>query len=276
MARKGTAQAFRLLERAGFHLTRVGAWDPVPDTRVLGDVAGRRRELVGVDMRDAAQQMILNDLMAYKAEYDRIDEWYDLDNPMYGRIDAEVYYAMIRRLRPRTIVEIGSGNSTRIAVNAVKANGEGRVICMDPQPRADITDLPITWLKSRVEDVALANFSDLRDGDILFIDSSHVLRTGGDVQQEYLEILPRLKAGVVVHIHDIFLPVEYPGDWLLNMRMFPTEQYMLQAFLAFNSAFEVLWGSQHMHLFHPDLLAAGFASYRRDLSPGSFWIRRVR
>ena len=117
----------------------------------------------------------------------------------------------------------------------------------------------------------------LEAGDVLFIDSSHMLRIGSDVQFEYLEILPRLKPGVIVHIHDIFLPAEYPRNWVHDKHIFWNEQYLLQAFLAFNASFEVLWGGSWMHLNHPAELESAFQSYKRENQwPGSFWIRRVQ
>jgi hypothetical protein len=114
----------------------------------------------------------------------------------------------------------------------------------------------------------------LGENDILFIDSTHVLRIGSDVQYEFLEVLPRLRPGVYVHIHDIFMPAEYPEAWVRREHRFWTEQYLLQAFLCYNGAFEVIWAGSYMHLKHPDELAAAFASYGPGRHPGSFWIRR--
>jgi len=116
----------------------------------------------------------------------------------------------------------------------------------------------------KVEEVDLSQFDELKQNDILFIDSSHVLRIGNDVQYEYLEVLPRINKGIIIHIHDIFLPMEYPKNWVLKMHRFWSEQYLLQAFLAFNSAFEILWAGSYMHLRHPDQLEKAFSSYNRD------------
>ncbi len=118
-------------------------------------------------------------------------------------------------------------------------------------------------------------FQELGENDVLFVDSTHAVRCGGDVNQIYLEILPRTRTGVVVHVHDIFLPAEYPKKWLLEEHIFWTEQYLLQAFLAFNRAFEVLWGGSYMHLEHSSELARHFPCYRNDAWPGSFWMRRA-
>jgi hypothetical protein len=131
-------------------------------------------------------------------------------------------------------------------------------------------------VREPLQDVDLAVFERLERNDILFIDSTHVLKTGSDVQLEYLEILPRLASGVIVHIHDIFLPAEYPKAWLTDEHIFWNEQYLLQAFLAFNKGFEVLWAGSFMHLNHSDKLRDSFPGYAPERSwPGSFWLRRI-
>jgi len=120
-------------------------------------------------------------------------------------------------------------------------------------------------------------FAKLKENDILFIDSSHVLKIGSDVQYEYLDILPRLSKGVIVHVHNIFLPAEYPKEWVLKDYTFWTEQYLLQAFLAFNDSFEVLWAGNYMHLKYPNELEDAFSSYKRDERLiGSFWMRKIK
>ena len=110
----------------------------------------------------------------------------------------------------------------------------------------------------------------------MFIDSSHVLKIGSDVQYELLEIIPRLKLGVIIHFHDIFLPSEYPREWVMKQHIFWNEQYLLQAFLAFNSSFEVFWSSSFMNARHDDLLDKAFISSRPgSVRPCSFWIHRL-
>jgi len=132
-------------------------------------------------------------------------------------------------------------------------------------------------IPKKVQDIPLSEFKKLSENDILFIDSSHVLKIGSDVQYLYLEVLPRLNKGVIVHAHDIFLPAEYPKEWVLKNYIFWNEQYLLQAFLAFNNSFEVLWAGSYMHLRHPDKLEEAFSSYKRDkIWPSSFWIRKIK
>lgn len=103
------------------------------------------------------------------------------------------------------------------------------------------------------------------------------MKTGGDVQYLYLELLPRLNKGVVIHIHDIFLPAEYKKNWILKESIFWTEQYLLQAFLIFNNSFEIIWGGSYMHLKHSNRLEKAFNSYNKEKTwPGSFWIKKLK
>jgi len=128
---------------------------------------------------------------------------------------------------------------------------------------------------AKIQDVPSSRFNELNENDILFIDSSHVLMIGSDVQYEYLNIMPKLNKGVLVHIHDIFLPAEYPKEWILEDFRFWNEQYLLQAFLIYNQAFEVLWMGNFMNLMHSNELETAFSSYEKGkISPGSFWMRK--
>jgi hypothetical protein len=191
---------------------------------------------------------------------------------------------MIRYFKPKKIIEIGSGFSTYISARAALMNKEKDVvntelIAVEPFPNDTLKrGFPglSALIQKPLEQVDLDLFLSLEANDILFIDSTHVLKIGGDVKYLYLEILPRLRNGVIVHSHDIFLPREYPKSWVIDNHWFWTEQYLLQAFLAFNSAFEILWASQYMSRKYPNESSFVFPSYRKDslLGPGSFWIKR--
>ena len=132
----------------------------------------------------------------------------------FPRLDAAAAYAMVRLSRPRRIVEVGSGHSTRFLARAA-ADGEldARITAIDPLPRATITGLPIDILRLPVQQAGEAPFQDLAAGDIVFIDSSHQLKPGSDVEFLMNRVLPRLPAGIHLHFHDIFLPDDYPADW---------------------------------------------------------------
>jgi hypothetical protein len=116
-------------------------------------------------------------------------------------------------------------------------------------------------------------FERLEAGDILFIDSSHVVKTGSDVNYLFLEVLPRLKPGVVIHVHDIFLPHEFPKAWVMDLHLFWTEQYLLQAFLTHNAEFEVLFANAYMGARHQTEMQRTFPR-SQWWGGGSFWLRR--
>jgi hypothetical protein len=139
--------------------------------------------------------------------------------------------------------------------------------------------LPITLVRERVERLGLELFDGLQANDVLFIDSSHVATFGGDVCREFLEILPRLHRGVWIHVHDIFFPHDYPADWLIELRQAWNEQYMLEAFLAFNTAFKPALALHWLWSDHRDELRASWPASIVDAvgaqGPASFWMTRI-
>jgi len=160
---------------------------------------------------------------------------------------------MVRYFKPRLIIEVGSGFSSLVMGRAAAKNGNAPLVCVEPFPREFLRErFPglQTLVERNVEQIDLEFFSQLRSGDILFIDTSHTVRIGGDVNYLFLEVLPRLNPGVIVHVHDIFLPFEYRRDWVLDEFRFWTEQYLLQAFLTFNSEFEVLLANYFLTHYH--------------------------
>ncbi len=241
-------------------------------------------------MNEKKQIQLLNQFLRFKGEYDSFPKnktskphEYYLKNPNFGPVDAEILYCMIRHFKPKKMVEIGSGFSTLLSAQAILKNEEDygqktELIAIEPYPNEILkSGFPglSRLIPEKSEKTDFSLFNELKENDILFIDSSHVLKIGNDVYFEYLEILPRLRKGVIVHIHDIFLPFEYPKEWVLNMHRFFNEQYLLQAFLSFNSAFEVLWAGAYMHLKYPSKLEEAFSSYdKKSVQPGSFWITR--
>jgi hypothetical protein len=199
-----------------------------------------------------------------------------LNNGLFGGLDALVAYCMVRHFRPRLIVEIGSGFSSLILGEALSQNNDPNLVCIDPSPQPFLKENfrgLNSLIEKRVQDIDLDFFSQLNPGDILFIDSSHTVKIGGDVNYLFLEVLPRLKPGVIVHVHDIFLPFDYPREWVLHQHRFWTEQYLLQAFLIFNSDFEVLMANNYLNNYRREDLKATFPTLR-SWRGGSFWIRR--
>jgi len=263
---------FELWQKRGLHVIKADYRSPIPDTRQLSDAVWMRpTDLIGVDMNDGEQLALMNAIAAKcKTEYDAFprDATSDpheffLDNGNFTAVDAEMLYGMVRHFRPNRIVEVGSGYSTLLTAQAVRKNEKEHndaceFIAIEPYPRPMISgDIPgLTQLATeRVESISLAEFEVLGDNDILFLDTTHVVKIGGDLQYEFLEILPRLKRN-----------------------RFWNEQFLLQAFLAFNENFEVIWAGQYMLQNHPNALRKAFKSFDEGLGmgAGSFWIRRTR
>ena len=160
------------------------------------------------------------------------------------------------------------------------AGRPGRVTCIEPYPERRLTEAGIAMelVREPVERVPLERFTELQEGDVLFIDSSHVVRFGGDVCREFLDILPAVQPGVWIHVHDIFFPHDYPAEWLMQRRLAFTEQYLLEAFLALNPNFRVEAANHWLLLDHPDAVAALCPEGTRSEEPArtsSFWMRRV-
>lgn len=302
---KVMTSSFRALQRLGITVIPNHYYWPVPD---LHDLEAREwpdnSNLVGFDLNLEKQLQWVRQLTArYRSEWSFSDRptgftEYHYNNGLFEAVDAEMAYSFVRHFKPSKIIEVGGGFSTRILAAALKANrvaGEkdGELITIEPFPSPGLRAIT-NLISTRIQDVDLDLFLSLQDGDILFLDSSHVVSVGSDVVREYLEILPRLQPGVIVHVHDIFLPSDYPRDAVLSNLCFWSEQYLLQAFLTFNPQFEVLWGSSAMQHHHPDVLLESFPrwdhSYRgmrkgvrqflptRDRDrvwPSSFWMRRL-
>lgn len=283
---------YKFFERLGVHVIPVHIYEPIPDRRELGrrkDLWENESELVGIDINSDAQLRLLRDVFpAYRGEYEfpkhktQIASEYYLENGNFGTVDAEVTHSFVRHYLPHKIIEIGSGSSTCLMAKACLMNKErsGRptqLFAVDPYPGEVVSaGFPgLTALKQeKAENVPMEFFLQLAAGDILFIDSSHVVQTGGDVNYLFLEILPRVKPGVIVHAHDIFLPREYPRDWMFKLQRFCGEQYLLQAFLTYNENFKVFWCSSYMHLHHSPELKSLFVSYDGSQWPTSFWMQR--
>jgi hypothetical protein len=261
-----------LSDRWGYHIRPIHYYEPLPDFRAITpEQIQRRREFASIDFRWDEQLRLLGALESYAGELPESE----VHNDYFSGLDAVVYYSLIRHLKPRRIIEIGGGYSTRIAGKALAANQSGRLTCIEPFPeRLNGSSLGIELITKRVEEIDVSFFSSLKANDILFIDSSHTVKFGSDVCYEFLEILPSLKRGVWVHVHDIFFPHDYPAEWLLKRRLALNEQYLLEAFLAFNRGFEVALANYWLALVHVPAVRRLFASAGPSGS-SSFWFYRT-
>lgn len=267
-------------------------YSPVPDTRELGREPARSRiwpadppECPGIDFRGAEQVALARAIGAdspivFPTASTGDPTLYHTGNEMFSLLDAWALQGVLRQFRPQRMIEVGCGFSSLVTaqVNRDFLGCELEFTCIEPYP-PDFLDEGIEGISrlitSPVQEVALARFEQLRSNDVLFIDTSHVAKTGGDVPFLYHEVLPRLRPGVVVHIHDIFLPWDYPEDWVLGGRAW-NEQYLVKSFLAFNRTYEVLLGIGWLCTYRPDVLAGAAPGNRHPKSgPGaSLWLRR--
>lgn len=283
----------KMAAKHGYFLLKNHYYSPIPDPSDIPlNYWQTQSELVGLEINEQKIQSLLSELDPYITEFRESvpnfqtgDETLFLINGSFMAVDAHIYYSFIRYFKPKKIIEIGSGRSTLFAAKANQIN-EGieaikpYLIALDPYPpeylnnNAHISEI----IPQKLQEIDVTFFANLQKNDILFIDSTHVLRTGNDVQMEYCEILPRLAPGVLVHIHDISLPKHYPRVYFDN-ELYWNEQYLLQAFLAFNSKFEILWPGNYMMIKYPEILAKIFPEFqvmRQHFpmsEPTSFWLR---
>ena len=207
--------------------------------------------------------------------------------PGYGEVEAGVLYMMLRHLKPRRVVEVGSGVSTFYTLAALQANRarenvESSMTCVEPYPgdalRSLASEHGVELRQCEVQDAGGAAFEGLSANDVLFIDSSHVSKKDGDVDYLLLEVLPRLGKDVVVHLHDISLPMPAipPEHPLFNAYLFWNEVALVKAFLMFNAAFRIVMCQSHLHRVRPDVLQRLVPFYDpQSHFPSSLWLRKV-
>lgn len=207
---------------------------------------------------------------------------YFFNNPAFGYADGSLLHAVLRHFEPRKIIEIGSGYSSANIVDTLERFPvEGvEVTFIDPYPELliDLLDpkptIQYRIIGERVQDVDVACFESLNRGDLLFIDSTHVLRTGSDVCFELFEILPRLKAGVIVHFHDVFWPFEYPEDWVANQGRSWNEIYALRAFLTNNEDWRIIMFGDFMAKMERDVVLETYPRFFLNTG-GSIWLEKL-
>ncbi len=292
-ARKGWAHVpltRKLLRVAGVFPLREHYYEPVAFPEDLRRPLSQERDLPGLDLNLGGQLALLENLR-YAEELARFPlgpvkksatPRFCYRNGSFEAGDSEVLYSIIRHAKPRRIVEIGSGHSTLMARLAIEKNeaedpdASCRHVCIEPyeQPWLEKTGAEI--VRKRVELCSFDLFDELRENDILFVDSSHVIRPQGDVLFEVLEVLGRLKSGVLIHVHDIFTPRDYPDEWVVRDQKLWTEQYLVEAFLAFNREFSVVAALNHLANDHRDRLAevCPILASEPDAQPRSLWLKR--
>jgi hypothetical protein len=244
-----------------------------PSNAALKKVEHYSKELKHVPLRQAAAQ----------------GQFY-WSNPMFSPLDAVAYYSLIREVKPCRILEVGSGYSTAVAIMAAQQSPHPpEISCIEPYPSDFLLNNErklSSLIKRKVQDVDPALFESLEPGDILFIDSSHCSHLNSDLNFLLFEAIPRVKAGVYIHFHDIFLPSEYPRQWLEEIGIMWNEQYLILAFLMFNQSFKMIWSSsvtgaekskELYEIFQP--LVPDHTAFLQNLGPysgGSLWLHKSK
>lgn len=239
----------------------------------------------GIEMDEAGQLELLGE---FERLYPSIDfpatrqashrYWYE--NPAYSYSDAIMLHCMLRHFRPKRLIEVGSGYSSCAILDTRERHlpGLSELSFIEPYPqllqslirpsdRAEIEIVP-----SRLQDVPLERFRRLEAGDFLFVDSTHVSKTGSDVNYLLFEVLPALRPGVHVHLHDVFWPFEYPKDWVMGGRSW-NEIYVLRAFLQYNASFSIVLMNTFLQKLHAARIAERMPLCFSNAG-GSIWIRR--
>ncbi len=269
-------------DRIGVQLRSTHYYHPTyADTDLPRDVTCPR-SLPGLDL-DEDRQLALLASFRFQDELAQLAEFvsplgFSYDNGQYSHGDADSLYAMIRRYKPKRFFEIGSGNSSRMAHQAMVQNKADdptyncQHVCIEPYEMPWLEQLGPQIIRERVQDLSLDLFDELEAGDILFIDSSHVIRPFGDVLVEFQQIIPRLAAGVLVHVHDIFTPRDYPEKWLRNDRRLWNEQYLLEVLLTNSAKYKTVLALNWMNYRHPETVSDAFPILsKRPSEPGAYW-----
>lgn len=275
-----------LLLRVGVFPIRDHYYEPRFTPSQEDDSSQQERDLPGIHLNEEGQLELLSHF-SYAQELSDVpnekkdNNTFHFNNGMFEAGDAEIWYQMIRHHKPARIVEIGSGNSTLLAQKAIKKNEEDdesyvcHHTCIEPYENPWLEQLEVSVLRQTVESIDPNYFITLEENDILFIDSSHVIRPGGDVLCEYLDIIPRLQGGVVIHIHDIFTPRDYPGRWRDEEVKLWNEQYLLEALITGNSGLSVVLANNFLKHHNFQKLKSAAPKLNESKEPGSFYIKRV-
>lgn len=296
--RKYRFQSFPLFKKiylwVGVYPIRDHYYEPLFNAKLLKKSLRDNRDLPGINFNEKEQLQLLKSFN-YNNELEKIplnkeqkkekNEFCYNEGP-FNSGDAEYLYNIIRYFKPSKIIEIGSGHSTLMARKAIDRNKANDAsyncehICVEPYENNWLEELEIKIIRKKVEDLNTSFFRQLAENDILFIDSSHMIRPQGDVLYEYLELLPILNKGVIIHIHDIFSPKDYPDEWVIDDIRFWNEQYLLEAFLSHNKEFRIIGATNFlMHNYYEEFskkcpILKQQKENGIDREPGSFWIIR--
>ena len=277
-----------LAEAAGYHVHPRRFDSPLP---ILEDIDSgkltRRRPLPAIDLRLDSGRKLVPQLQPFARELDSLP--YDkqegaafwFNNKSFTDFDAAVVYSMLRLLKPKRYVELGCGFSSIVSSQALQRNASEGVTCdavyCDPEPRLPMGGALAygRFVREPVQNAPMELFKSLAAGDVLFIDTSHVLKIQSDVEHELLRILPSLAPGVWIHVHDIFTPYDYPEEWLhRSLRLTANEQYAVECLLSGGDRYQIELPLHCLVRDYPELMKEFFP---RGRNPGqSLWMRKIK
>lgn len=266
-------------------------YSPIPDFK---QIKSKEEELFkepskfieGIDLNEYRQIELLKEFSRFYSEQpfskNKVeDSRYYFENEMYSYGDGIILYSMLRKLKPKRIIEIGSGYTSALMldVNEMFFGNSIKFTFIDPYcerlksliRKNDSSNIEL--IEKEVQEVIIDKFKDLESGDILFIDSSHVSKINSDVNYEIFKILPNLKKGVYIHFHDIFYPFEYPKEWIYEGRAW-NESYFIRCFLQYNYSFRIEYFTHYMSLYNKDMLKE-FLPLTLKNHGASLWIKKV-
>lgn len=275
-------------DRTLLHVPPGHPYSPIPSAadraRAKATSGPGRADVPGVDLATDEQWALLARLLE---NYDQTAQWltsegperFDLDNTWFAGADAVLYALMLREIRPQRVIEVGCGYSSALALDVIEEFLDPVTLTLiDPDAARLRTLLSPADLANRlreepVQDVPLDAFTDLAEGDVLAIDSSHVLRAGSDVQYLLFEVIPALNPGVFVHVHDIFHPFEYPADWLASGTAL-NEAYAWRTLLQSNSRMRIALWNHYLIRFHREWFAAQMPlCLSAPFTTGGLWVQ---
>jgi Methyltransferase domain len=274
------SQLRRRLQELGVTIVPADYYSQIPTIKDIEEQPSGFLFSAGFDL--PYQSGVLAALMPYSEEFDppteqTSDTQFAWTGGMFSFSDAMAYYCFVRYLRPTTIIEVGCGSSTLIADAALRANGSGRIICIEPYPRDYLSKVATATVVQRpVQEVPPEFFNQqLTDGDLVFIDSTHTVKHGSDCLHLYLSVLPEIEHDISIHVHDVFLPFPTPLHWLRDLQVYWTEQYLLYAYLMDNPRTKIMYGSNYHHHYNRGQLKA-FMHGRYAEGGGSLWFSQRR
>ena len=288
---RGFAKLFKTFEKNGFHILPADYYSPIPNTHELlqnKQLWFREANLNNINFNKQEQLRLNGCFSEFQKEFELLPSFSDLMlqgyGSGYGEIEALILHCFIRYSKPRVVIEVGAGVSTFFSSTALSMNRKDGIssvhVCIEPDPYQKLRSIPFVHsiVEKKVQEVDIKFFQQLNENDILFIDSSHTVKIGSDVNYLILEILPALKKGVIIHFHDIPFPYTfpYPDFWIFERLMFWQEPVLLKAFLTNNNVFEIIYCSSYLHFKNPGLLKSTFPKYDNIKHfPSSIWIRKI-